>query len=179
MRYFKKISGERIYLSPVNIDDAPVFTKWMNDEAVSGNLEQYSQNFSVEAEQEFLKQLSSGGHDYAIVLREGNVLLGLISINRINKISRKASIGMFIGEADQRGKGYGSEALRLILDYGFSTLNLHNIMLTVHADNEQAIACYKKAGFREFGRRKEACFKRGRYFDTVYMEILPGDFYKK
>ena len=59
---------------------------------------------------------------------------------------------------------------------GFKTLNLHNIMLSVHADNFAAISCYKKAGFREAGRRREWVFKNGKYLDKIYMDILAREF---
>ena len=73
-------------------------------------------------------------------------------------------------------KGYGSEAITLLLDYAFNALNLNNIMLTVKALNERAIACYRKCGFREFGGRREDNFIAGRRYDTVYMDILSKDF---
>ena len=63
-----------------------------------------------------------------------------------------------------------------MLNYGFKTLNLHNVMLLVHSDNEHGLACYKKVGFKEFGRRREAKFKNGKYIDVVYMDILQTEF---
>jgi RimJ/RimL family protein N-acetyltransferase len=87
-----------------------------------------------------------------------------------------AFIGIFIGEDEQRSKGYGAEAIRLILGYGFKTMNLNNIMLSVHEDNYAGIACYKKAGFREAGRRREWVFKDGKYIDVIYMDILAREF---
>jgi len=82
----------------------------------------------------------------------------------------------FIGEEADRGRGYGAEAIRLILDYGFNTLNLHNIQLHLNGDNAQALACYKKVGFKEFGRRRESKFHSGRYVDQIYMDILDSEF---
>lgn len=108
--------------------------------------------------------------------RDGDVLIGSISIHNIDHLNRNAFIGIFIGEAEHRGKGYGAEAIRLLLAYGFKTLNLHNIMLTVHADNCAGIACYKKVGFREVGRLPEWTFKDGRYTDKIYMGILAREF---
>lgn len=176
MRYFRKIAGERVYLSPMNTDDAEIYTKWLNDKSVGGNLGNFSQAITLSNEQKALERMASEGQNYAIVLKEGDALIGSISLMDIDHISRGATVGLFIGEADQRGKGYGAEALWLILDYGFGTLNLHNIMLQAHADNLQGLACYKKVGFREFGRRREAKFKDCRYVDVVYMEILDHEF---
>ena len=177
MRYFKKIIGERLYLSPLNKDDAPIYTKWLNDYEVSGNLGNYRQIISLAAEQKILESLAEG-QNYAIVLHNGDTLIGNIGLFDVDNISRKATIGLFIGEAEHRNKGYGSEALRLMLNFGFKTLNLHNIMLNVHSDNEAGISCYKKVGFREFGRRRESKFKNGQYIDVVHMDILDSDFYR-
>ena len=177
MRYFKKITGERIYLSPMNKDDVEIYTKWMNDAEVSVNLGQYTKMITLNSEQKNLESMTSDGQNFAIILND-DTLIGNISLFEIDNISRKATVGLFIGEKENRGKGYGTEALRLILNYGFKMLNLHNIMLLVHSDNEQGIACYKKAGFREFGRQREAKFKNGHYFDVVYMDILHTEFYR-
>lgn len=176
MRYFRKLTGERIYLSPLNTDDAEIYTKWLNDQSVSGNLGNFGQAITLCGEQKVLERMASEGQNYAIVLMKGDVLLGNISLMDIDSVNRTATVGLFIGEADRRGKGYGAEALRLILSFGFKTLNLHNIMLQAHADNIQGIACYKKVGFREFGRRREAKYKDGRYVDIVNMEILDHEF---
>jgi len=170
--YFQKIVGERIYLSPMDRDDAPVFARWMNDPAVSGFLGAHGSVFTLEAMQKELAAIDEQGNNFAIVLRQGDVVLGNIRLFDLNQRARRATLGIFIGEAEHRGKGYGTEAIRLILDYGFATLNLHNIMLGVHADNARALSCYQTVGFRECGRRREATFKNGGYVDVVEMDIL-------
>ena len=104
---------------------------------------------SSKSEMKWLFDPGSGVHRYAMVLLNGDVLIGSISLHDIDQINRHAFIGIFIGEEEHRSKGYGAESIRLILGYGFKTLNLHNIMLSVHADNDAGIACYKKVGGRE------------------------------
>ena len=81
-----------------------------------------------------------------------------------------------IFDENKRSNGYGTESLRLLLDYGFNYLNLNNIHLGVKAFNERAIACYKKVGFKEYGRRREAYFLNGKYYDDVFMDILAREF---
>ena len=172
MRYFKKIIGENLYLSPINKDDVEIYTEWLNDKEVSGYLGNYSSTISLKYEQEFLDKMALSGHNFAIVLLQNDKIIGNISLFDINHINRNATVGIFIGDSENRSKGYGSEALKLIVNYGFKTLNLHNIMLTVHSDNPRGIACYQKVGFNEFGRRRESNYKDGHYVDQVYMEIL-------
>ena len=148
----------------------------MNDKAVASNFGQYSCVVSSKSEMQWLFEPGSGVHRYAMVLLNGDVLIGSISLHDIDHINRHAFIGIFIGEEEHRNKGYGTESMRLILDYGFKTLNLHNIMLSVHADNDAGITSYKKVGFREAGRRREWVFKDGRYIDVIYMDILAHEF---
>ena len=177
MRYFRKILGSRLYLSPISIndEDAKKFLKWMNED-VAKNFDQYNRIVSSKDDLIWLYEPPNDMHRYAIVLHEQDVLIGSVSIHNINHLNRNAFIGIFIGEEECRGKGYGTEAVRLILNYGFMTLNLHNIMLTVHADNSAAIACYKKVGFREEGRLREWVYKDGIYVDKIYMGILAHEF---
>jgi RimJ/RimL family protein N-acetyltransferase len=172
VRYFQKIIGDRLYLSPINIEDAEQYTKWLNDPAVAVPLGQYKNLMSLPNEKKELESLTSEGHNYAIVLKDGDCLIGNISLFEIDHLSRRATLGLFIGDEEKRGKGYGTEAIQLLLEYGFDTLNLNNVMLQCDSDNKQGIACYRKVGFREFGRRRSSTFKSGNYLDTVYMDIL-------
>ncbi len=176
MPHYRKLIGKKLYLSPVSEEDVETYIKWMNDEIVGLN---FGQNMNVVGSRNDLKWLYEPPNDiqrYGIVLLDSNVLIGAISLQNINHLNRNAFIGIFIGETEHRSKGYGSEAIRLLLNYGYSTLNLNNIMLSVHADNEAAIACYKKVGFREIGRRSEWIFKNGKYIDNIYMEMLARNF---
>jgi len=175
MRYFRKLQGERIYLSPVDPDDAEQVTKWMNDPEVAVYLGQHQNVTSLPSQQKKLEQKAESGYNFAIVLNEGDRLIGSIGLGDVNQQSRCAAFGISIGEAEHRGKGYGAEAIRLLLRYAFDTLNLRNVMLCVHADNAQGLACYRKVGFREIGRRREATFKNGAYVDVVYMDILADE----
>lgn len=177
MKYLQKMVGRRLYLSPIHADDAEIYLKWMNDEAVASHYGQYAWLVSSKNDLKWLLEPDSDIHRYAIVLLEGDTLIGSISLQNINHLHRNAFIGLFIGEAEYRGKGYGAEAIRLILEYGFKTMNLHNIMLSVHADNIAGISCYKKVGFQEAGRRREWVFKNGKYIDVIYMDLLAREFF--
>ena len=176
MPYYKKIVGERVYLSPVCEEDSEIYIKWMNDKYVASNFYLYP---SVVSSKDDLKWLFEPGSDvqrYAIILRDEDLMIGCISLQNIDRLSRNAFMGIFIGEEEYRGKGYGAEAIRLILEYGYKTLNLNNIMLSVHEDNIAGIECYKKIGFKEAGRRREWIFKNGEYIDVLYMDLLSREF---
>jgi len=174
MPYFEKIPGERIYLSPMDPNDLEIYTKWMNDIEVTRWLTMHSSVLSLPAERAWLEVATKDTNNYqfAIVLRDGNRLIGNIGLMDVQQINRRATLGIFIGEAEDRSKGYGSEAIKLLLGYCFNWLGLRNIDLHVNSGNARAIACYKKAGFIEYGRRHGAVFADGRWHDDVLMEAL-------
>ena len=177
MPYFRKLIGERLYLSPFDAGDAEIYTQWaqwMHDGAVADNYGGHCNLVTLASAKKTLEELS--GHRFAIVLIDGDACIGHISLHDIDHLHRHAFIGIFIGDAAHRNKGYGAEAIRLILEHGFRTMNLHNIMLSVHADNAAGIACYKKVGFREIGRRREWIFQDGKYLDIIYMDMLEGEY---
>lgn len=171
MKYFKKLIGERVYLSPMNIEDAETYVKWLSSFDVTDGLGTSCKVVSLEGERDFIRQ-TSGQYQFAIVRSDDDKLIGNCGIQQVDPVRRSAEIGLFIGEEENRSKGYGSEVLNLLLDYGFNFLNLHNIMLRVFSFNERAISCYKKVGFKEIGRRRQSYYLNDSYYDEVYMDIL-------
>lgn len=177
MKYFEKIKGKRIYLSPLSLEDSEIYTKWLNGISISDGLGSTHKVVSLEGEKEWLSNvLKNGDYTFAIIKRDGNTLLGNASIMDVNPVCRTGTLGIFIGEQKERNKGYGAEALKLLLDYGFNILNLNNINLAVFSFNKNAIACYKKIGFKEYGVRHECYFLNGKYYDEILMEILRKDY---
>lgn len=177
MKYFKKIIGERIYLSPLNTEDAEKYTEWLSDFRVTDGLGRTNHVIGLEAEREWLDNaLKNKEINFAIVNLENDELMGNCGFVKVNYKDRIGTVGIFIGDEEQRGKGYGTEALRLLLDYGFNYLNFNNVMLLVKSFNERAINCYKKVGFKEIGRRRQCYFLNGKYYDDVYMDILANEF---
>ena len=177
MKYFKKLIGERIYLSPMCIDDAEKYVEWFCDFKTADGIGKSGGILSIESEKEWInKTLLNNEFIFSIVNIENDELIGNCGINQIDQKNRAAEIGIFIGNEEDRNKGYGKEALNILLDYGFNYLNLNNIQLGVFSFNERAIACYKKVGFKEYGRRRKCYFLNGKYYDKVYMDILAEEF---
>ena len=177
--YFKKLVGEKCYLSPIDLNDAEKYTEWLNDLEIITNLGPlYCGILNVEGEKEILKDLSQK-HNYSIIDIETNELIGNCGFLEIDNLNQIAEIGIFIGNKKFWDKGYGTEAMVLLMDYGFKALNLHNILLRVFSFNERAIKCYEKVGFRVIGKRREALKRGDKTFDAIYMDILYTEFYDK
>jgi RimJ/RimL family protein N-acetyltransferase len=175
MKYFPKIIGDRIYLSPISLEDAELYTAWLNDFSVTRFLTLASAQVTLQGEREALVNLSKE-QSYAIVEKGKDELLGNCGIFAIEAVHRSAEVGIFIGDEARRGKGYGSEALRLLCDYGFNVLNLRSIHLRTYAFNERALASYRKVGFKEAGKYRKAHFYAGEYHDVLLMDLLCEDF---
>ena len=174
-KYIPRIVGEKVYLSPMFLDDLEQYTRWLNDFEVTRYLGQASKCFSLESEKKALEHLVSEGHNYAVVLKEEECLIGNASLFDVQHLHQRAEIGLFIGEAKDRSKGYGQEIVKLLVDFGFRYLNLNNIMLKVFEGNTKAINTYQKCGFKEIGRRTSCYFVENRWHDEIYMEILRDD----
>ncbi len=178
MKYFRKLVGEKCYLSPINPDDAETYTQWINDLEVTAYLTLSHQVLSLSKEKEILERMAREGHVFAIVDKEKDQLIGNCGLHDISSIDRTAELGIFIGDKEYWNKGYGSEATTLLLDFGFNLLNLNNIMLRVFSFNQRALQCYRKCGFKEIGIRRKARIIGRKEHDILYMDILSEEFTK-
>lgn len=180
MQYFKKLVGDRIYLSPKGISDEEVekFTEWMNDFQVTDFTGRSGQLMTLIGEREYLENSAKNtrNRNFNIIELNGNKLIGTIGLEDFNWIERSAVLGVFIGDADFRSNGYGTEAINILLEYGFKYLNLHSIRLNLLSINERAHKCYLKCGFKDTGRNREEIFLNGKYYDKLHMDILENEF---
>ncbi len=176
MRYYQKLKGERIYLSPINVEDTPKYSEWINDMAVTVKIGRPWLSLSIQQEKEALEGMIKEGNHFAIILKDEDKLIGNCSLFMIDQLHSKAELGIMIGDKDYWNNGYGTEVIQLLLNYGFNILNLHNVLLRVFSFNERAIKCYIKCGFKEFGRRRESYVLGKKKYDEVYMDILSTEF---
>ena len=145
-------------LGPLRKDLVPTYLRWFNDYGTMRTLGIVPVPLTLEQEEKWYENaISRGDTDIAFTIYEkANARpIGNVDLHEIDHRNRTAEFGIAIGEPDARGKGYGTEAAQLILDYAFTALGLHNVMLLVFAYNLAGIRAYSKAGFKEFGRRRE------------------------
>ena len=180
MNYFKKIIGDRIYLSPKGVSDEEIkkFTEWMNDFQVTDYTGRSGQITTLIGEKDWLENSAKNNENrnFDIIDLNNNKLVGTIGLEHFNWIERSAVLGIFIGDEDYRNNGYGTEAIKLLLEYGFKYLNLHSIRLDLIAINERAHKCYLKCGFKDTGKSREEVFLNGKYYDKLHMDILEYEF---
>jgi len=171
------IFGERIRLRAIERTDIPLFVTWLNDPDVRDGLLMIYQPLSMVDEEswfEDMKKRSVDEHPLLIEIKQGEGWLpvGNCGFHKIDWRCRVAEVGIFIGEKRLWNRGYGTEAMLLLLKYGFYTLNMNRISLDVYENNPSAIRAYEKAGFIQEGRKRQAMYVDGKYIDILQMSVL-------
>ncbi|HUW45894.1 MAG TPA: GNAT family protein [Dehalococcoidia bacterium] len=171
------LKGKSVLLRPVKKSDISYFLKWFNDPEVIQYLCLYLPMTEM-SEEKYIEELGTtrakSDAPFVIEVIEGASTkpIGNCGLHKINSKDHNATLGIVIGEKDYWSKGYGTEATRLLINYGFQQLNLHRISSAAFAFNERSIKLHKKVGFREEGRLRQAMFKNGQYHDHVEFGIL-------
>src|SRR5687768_8893732 len=170
--------GDLVALGPIRRDLVPTYQRWMNDFETVRTLALPPGPMTLESETAWFERQASANDPilFTIYERSSWKPIGNNDLRHIDWRHRTAEYGIAIGEPEARGKGYGTEATRLMLDYAFTALGLNNVLLHVYEFNHAGRRAYEKAGFREFGRQREARWFAGRRWDVIYMDCLAADF---
>lgn len=171
------IVGDLVALGPLRRELVPLYQRWMNDFATLPRLGAAPAPMTLEAETAWYDAIvASETRIFTIYERAGWRPIGNADLREIDHRHRSAAFGILIGEADARGKGYGTEATRLMLDYAFTALGLHNVLLHVYEYNLAGRGAYEKVGFKEIGRRRQCRWMGGRLWDEILMDCLATEF---
>lgn len=181
MELVKKLVGKRTYLSPMGMDAAELWYRWHNDleaallagspgHRTPGSLEEYRQTIDG-----FLKA-QDRIHLWLIVDLATDRPIGWCGLFGRDPSNRRAILSAIIGEKEYWGRGFGEDALRLLLNYGFQLLNLNSVELIVHEDNPRARRCYEKLGFQVTGRKRQAHLVGNQKIDILLMDLLAEEF---
>ena len=128
----------------------------------------------AEFEERYRSQLTASQDDAHFVIDVDGAAVGRVDLFGIDNLARSAEVGISL-HPSARGHGYGTDALRLVVEFGFVRRNLHRIHLTTLATNTGALTCYQRVGFVEEGRLRESAWVRGEYIDEVRMGLLRSE----
>ena len=176
------IIGEKLYLRGFERSDLEgEYFDWLNDREVTKFLDSGVFPNTVEKMEEYYRNiaLSPNNAMLAIIDKESEKHIGNIKLGPINWVTRITPLGIMIGNKEFWGKGYGTEAIRLVLDYAFIRLNLYKVTAGVASINEGSVKAFEKAGFEIEGQAKSQFFLDGEYYDSLYLGITKEDFLKK
>jgi RimJ/RimL family protein N-acetyltransferase len=168
--------GQRIYFRPLEPADELLLRRFINDPHNWQGLHTRGP-INECREREWIDQQGKSTTDFVwgIVVRDDDRLIGTTGLHQIDPIARKAEFGINVGDRAFQSKGYGTEAVRLALRYGFEELNLNRLALSVFANNPRAISCYQKVGFQPEGCHRQAAYKNGQYCDVYRFAILRAE----
>ena len=175
-----RIIGERVMLREFRQEDISGMRAWCNDPSITPFLSgRYTNPIPWEqTEAELNRYLNgdAGGYNLVVAERESGKYLGQVALFMVDHLSRKAELAIVLAP-DSLEKGYGYEALKLLLGFGFGQVNLNRIWLTVNSGNHRAIHVYEKAGFSREGVLRQDRYIDGHYEDVIVMSILREEFY--
>lgn len=169
-------SSAGIYLRPMTGDDTDLIVKWRNSDAVRLNFI-YQEPFTREGHENWIRNMVETGKVVQMIICEtkDDTPLGSVYIRDIDRRHNKAEYGIFIGEESARGRGIGTAAASLMLEYCFREEKLHRVYLRAFASNARAIRSYEKAGFAREGLLREDVCIEGEYRDIVWMAAINPD----
>jgi RimJ/RimL family protein N-acetyltransferase len=175
------ITGQQVALGPLCRELIPLYQQWFNNFELLRTLDRHLKPVSLDQVEEWFERRAKPAHNGSVVVFTIYECatwkpIGNTALENVNLRDRTAEFGVFIGETDLQGHGYGTEATHLMLDYAFTGLGLQNIMLRVWEYNFAGIRVYEKAGFSEFGRRTKAHMMNGQWWDEIYMQALSDEF---
>lgn len=167
----KLIESERLYFRWVEEKDlTEKYVSWMNDKEINRFMETWHYPHSEENIYNYIVEHFEKRDEpfFAICLKENDRHIGNAKLGPINWIHRYSDISLFVGEKALWGQGYGSEAIKLLSDYGLYVLNLHKICAGIYSLNIGSIKAFEKAGFILEGYRLSHVSYEGKYFDVHY-----------
>ncbi|MBM7553203.1 GNAT family N-acetyltransferase [Thalassobacillus pellis] len=167
-------TADRIHLRKVTESDAVIYHDWRNNMEVMENTNPELDVHTFKETETFIQSIcqSSSSKSYIIELNENNMPIGIVSLVHIDYKNRNAECIIDIGNKDYWGKGYGTQAMTLLLNYSFYELNLHKVYLRVFSFNQRAIHLYERLGFEKEGELKDQIFRNGNWHGITYLAIF-------
>jgi RimJ/RimL family protein N-acetyltransferase len=171
------LTGERVKLVPPEPQHAELLARWLNDPEVWIPFGMDTPA-SIEGERQWIASLPGRDDELHLLIleKEKHRTIGLAGLRNIDGFNATARLGVLIGSSADRGSGYGSEAVGLLLRHAFDYLGLRRVNLSVLAGNQAALRMYAKLGFVEEGRERQAQLRGGEYLDRLHFGLLKEEF---
>ncbi len=173
--------GDKVKLRGFEKEDVDVAHEAMNNPEMTQYLRMF-RPFSKGEEEEWIEgtweRMQDGeAYCFAVVEKSSGDLVGSASLTDVDDVNRSAELGIWIKE-EYWGKGYGTEAEKLLLKYGFEELNLHSIRGRAYESNKRSKRVMEKVGMKEVGKLRDGIYRHGEYHDIIYLDILKEEWEK-
>jgi diamine N-acetyltransferase len=174
------LSGEKIYLRPIEQGDIALLHQWANDPDIRGLTGEVRPS-SFEGAVEFYQRIQKSEDRIwlAVVSRETDQVIGETGLLRMFPAWRTTDWSLIIGDKSVRGKGYGTEVAQLMLNYAFGHQNFHRVSIGVVGFNTKALKFYEQLGFKREGIQRDGYYYEHQYHEFVMMSMLDDEFREK
>jgi len=170
----------KVRLRELTLDDVEKRYQWCLDEEVTKHLnmpEKYPP-FSIEETAKWIEMCinKTNGYEQKAIISFGGKHIGWVDLKNIDRLNKHAELGIAIGDRSFWGKGYGLSAMKEMLDFGFSQLDLNKVWLRIELDNEKAIKSYRRMGYIDEGILRQDRLRKGVFIDRLRMSILRDEY---
>ena len=171
------LSGKRVYLRPLTRADLVYLRRWSDDAEIRGLIGDTTPMSQAECEKFLEKVYADSSREwFMVVIKQDNRVIGEAGLLRMDPAWRTTDVSVIIGEKEEWGKGYGTEAILLLLDRAFRELDFHRVAIGVVGFNDRAMRFWEKIGFRREGVHRDGYYYDHEYYDFVMMSILEDEF---
>ena len=171
--------GALVRLRPYGKDDTETVWKYINDPEIKQYLAPgIPYPITLNDEEKWILSQSAMQDTYSFAIEDKDTCkyLGGCGINHVDWKNSHATVGIFIGDKEFHGKGYGTDAMRTLVKFIFNEMNIRKVKLEVYAFNERALRSYEKCGFKKEGSLREEIFRFGKFHDIIIMSVFRGEF---
>ena len=170
---------DKIYLRAIETNDYTTTFQWRNDDEISSMVGGQKYFVSLEKEKQWIERVVGDNSTIRLMvcLKEGNKPIGMVTLADVNYVNRSAHSHILIGDKSEWGKGYGTVALKQLLDYAFEEMGLHRVEAMVLESNVGSVKMHKKCGYTEEGVKRESIYKNGKYHNQLIMSVLCDEFF--
>lgn len=174
------LTCDNLFFRRPTLDDVDQIRDLKNNEVAAFLLAGIHHTYSSEDIVNWINFHNNNSEEVLLVVEDKTAgkLIGHVGLYKIDRIAKKTEYGILLADDDSRGKGYGTKATKLMLDYAFHTLNMHKVTAEVLSENIPSLAMFKKCGFSVDGCLRDDVFKNGHYYDVLAMSILKKEFRK-
>jgi len=167
-------TGEKVRLRAYEKEDIKKAQEYINDPEIKHLLTpNVPFPITLADETKFIEGISAFKDEYSFAIETlDSLYIGGCGLNRVDWKNRSCIVGIFIGDKSYWGKGYGTDAMNVLIKFIFDEMNLNRIQLNVYSYNERAIKSYEKSGFVKEGVLRQALYKGGAYHDEIIMSLL-------
>jgi RimJ/RimL family protein N-acetyltransferase len=169
------LTGELVRLRPFEPSDAEALWRWNSDPDVMRWLFDGYPESLAQVKKRFEDRKINSYESLLLCIEVSGRAIGVVALSGAQPETGRADLDIYIGEKDCHGKGYGTDAMRIVCRYGFDVMRLHGISLWVVPENVSAIRVYEKVGFVAEGRQRESFRRDGKWHDMILMSLLEGE----